>query len=103
MIRAGSRPTADTLRAAADRIDALPADVPDPSVEVTEKGFVHVRWHGVDADVARRILAAIPGRWDPYPTSMHLAAGEVMWWINFAIVEPVAVVDARALLAEVAS
>jgi hypothetical protein len=31
MIRAGTRPVADTLRAAADRIDALPAP-PEPQI-----------------------------------------------------------------------
>jgi hypothetical protein len=96
-------PVSTTLRAAADRIDALPSAVPDPSVEVTASGRMHVRWHNADAETARRVIAALPGAWTPLDTSMYLTdSDDVMWWVNFALVEPVAVVDARALLAEVA-
>jgi hypothetical protein len=99
-----TRPVSTTLRAAADRIDALPADVPDPSVEVV-RNRIHVRWNNADAGTARAVVAALPGAWNPFEDFMYLTDvvdPGVMWWINFATVEPVAVVDARALLAEVA-
>jgi hypothetical protein len=98
-----TRPVATTLRAAADRIDALPANVPDPSVEVV-RNRIHVRWNNADAGTARAVVAALPGAWNPFENFMYLTGDAgVMWWVNFALVEPVAMVDAKALLAEVAS
>ena len=101
-----SRHIADTLRAAAERIDALPADMPDPSsVETSRAGSVHVRWSDASANTARAVLAALPGPWQPSETFMYRLGdeGDVvrMWWINLATPPaPRAVADPAALLAE---
>jgi hypothetical protein len=97
-----TRPITTTIRAAADRIDALPANVPDPSVEVGASGYVALHWHKADETTARAVLAAMPCDWMPGRTHLWATVEpSVQAWIHFATVPAVAVVDAKALLAEV--
>lgn len=101
-----SRPIAETLRAIADRLDALPAGLPDPTGVELIRGKAHVRWSDASAATARSVLTNLPGEWRPSETFMYRSddSAVAMWWIYLhRPAVPPAVVDPAELLAEVAS
>jgi hypothetical protein len=100
-----NRPVAERLRAAADRVDQLPASLPDPKVDV-HGTHVHVAWRDATAHVGRAVIEALPGNWKTSDSFMYRTdpGGVVtMWWVYFEKVQPVSSVNPADLLAEAAS
>lgn len=76
---------AETLRAAAMRVEALPADVPPPAISV-RPGRVQAAWHDCTAEDARTIIAASASEaWVGAGTYMYLSTNDdlIEFWIIY--------------------
>jgi hypothetical protein len=103
--RPAERPVSETLRAIADRLDALPAHLPDPAVTVYQGADPTVSWHGADAETARAVMAALPGEWEAWASYITRPGDGAIhrWVVHLATVETEQTVTRSAPVADPAT